>query len=204
MLLDARNPFVKTLSLDWWESFRKFLPKCPCWDGRAGLLQQPRGETRLTKQTVFTQMLLITWNLNPKTVRPFSCSRASETSSSWMFLWTMWSSIGYLSQSSVSPHHIDDTALLVAVYGVLWAPPHSVLLDLAPVEVHLNELVVDIKRTSAKKSGRVVGYGKQLQRVTWGQNIEDVQSQTFIGFVNPYFSQLAFLCQLTGSHAQRQ
>ena len=96
MLLDARNPFVKTLSLDWWESFRKFLPKCPCWDGRAGLLQQPRGETRLSQQTVFTQMLIITWNLNPKTVRPFSCSRASETSSSWMFLWTMWSSIGYL------------------------------------------------------------------------------------------------------------
>ena len=61
---------------------------------------------------------------------------------------------------------IADTALLVSIYGVLRASTRGVLLDLAPVEMHLNKLVIDIKRATAKQSGRVVGHGEQLQSVT--------------------------------------
>ena len=45
---------------------------------------------------IFTFSSSTILNLNPRTVIPFSCVRASWTVSSWMFRWTKCNSSGYL------------------------------------------------------------------------------------------------------------
>ena len=65
--------------------------------------------------------------------------------------------------------HVQLHGVLVAVYRVLGPPAplsrHS--RNLAPVEVHLDKLVVHVERTPAQQRRGVVGHRVQFELLAW-------------------------------------
>ena len=64
---------------------------------------------------------------------------------------------------NISVDHVEFYWVLVTVNGVLGASDKLIVLDLPPVEVHLNKLIVHVERSPAQEGRGVVGHCEQLQ-----------------------------------------